>query len=69
MMFEYCVLIDKENYGTVVKADGPKQYRYEKDRGWVRSGILLDYQMPSGPKLGMYKDITEQEALEMIEHL
>ena len=27
-MFEYCVLTDKDNYGTVVKADGPKQYQY-----------------------------------------
>lgn len=69
MMFEYCVLLDKDNHGTVVKADGPKQYRYDKARGWVRSGILLDYQMPSGSKVGMYKDITEKEALKMIEQL
>mgnify|MGYP000998793074 CR=1 FL=1 len=38
-MFEYCVLTDKDNYGTVVKADGPKQYQYDKDRGWVRSRL------------------------------
>lgn len=65
-MFEYCVLTDKDNYGKVVKADGPKQYLYDKDRGWVRSGILLDYQMPTGPKVGMYRNITEEEALEII---
>jgi hypothetical protein len=69
MMFDYCVLLDKDNYGTVVKADGSKQFMYDKVRGWVRSGILLDYQIPSGPKFGMYRDVTEQEALEIIQQL
>ena len=63
---EYFRLLDQRNNGTIVKADGRIQYRYVAGTGWVRSGILLEYQIPESPLYDLYEQITETEALSQI---
>lgn len=65
-MIEYFMLLDHKKYGTLVKADGRIQYEYIHGSGWVRSGILLEYQIPESPLYDAYKEITENEVLEII---
>lgn len=64
---EYVLLIDKENFGTIVRCNGRKQFEFDKEKGsWVRSGILLDYFTDSSPLYEMYKEISEEEAMKLL---
>jgi len=65
-MSEYFILLDPKNNGKIVKADGRIQYQFIPGEGWVRSGILLEYQIPESPLYDLYKQITEKKALNLI---
>ena len=57
-MIEYFILLDRTNNGKIVKADGRIQYVYIPGTGWVRSGILLEYQIPESPLYDKYEQVT-----------
>ena len=63
--WEYYKLLDKAHKNQIVRADGGFQQRYENGK-WIRSGILLDYQLEIAPYYGMYEKITEAEAIKTI---
>lgn len=64
--YEYVKLADKKNQGTIVRCNGRLQYKYDKDRGWVRSGIFMRYVFEESPEYNMYEEITEEEAMKLI---
>ncbi|MDR3149814.1 MAG: hypothetical protein LBT88_07390 [Oscillospiraceae bacterium] len=66
MNYEYVKLIDREHYGTVVRADGAKQYEWDDKKGWVRSGILILYFCDESEYYDLYEEITEDEAMKLI---
>lgn len=66
---EYVLLIDKKNFGTIVRCNGRYQFEFDKEKGsWIRSGILLDYFTDSSPLYEMYIEISEEEAMRMIKN-
>jgi len=65
-MSKYFRLTDKKNKDTIVKAEGRIQHQFIPGSGWVRSGILLEYQWPESPLYGYYETIPESEALKAI---
>jgi len=65
-MVEYFILLDRTNNGVIVKADGRIQYVYVPCDGWVRSGILLEYQIPESPLYDKYEQISEKKALDIV---
>ena len=65
-MIEYFILLDRTNNGKIVKADGRIQYVYIPGTGWVRSGILLEYQISESPLYDKYEQVTEKEVFTLI---
>ncbi|MFA9376241.1 MAG: hypothetical protein ACERKZ_05730 [Lachnotalea sp.] len=65
----YYRLNDYENRGVLVKAIEGKNFRYDKVRGWVRSGIMAQYFFPDSPVYESYEEITEEEANKLIEQM
>lgn len=66
---KYYKLLDWKNSGTIVRAQGRSQQRYVKDKGWVESGILMEYFCDESPLYDSYEIITEEEALKLIENM
>lgn len=62
----YYKLLDPKHKNTVVRADGRSQQKFCKDRGWVESGIMIQYFCDESDTYDMYEEITEQEALDLI---
>ena len=56
-------------YGTIVKCKGRLQYKYDKDRRWVRSGIFMRYVFEESPLYEQYEEITEEEAMKLISEM
>lgn len=65
-MYTYYRLLDKLNKNTVVKADGRNQQQLIKGKGWVRSGIMIDYFSDESDTYNMYEEISEKEAMSII---
>ena len=63
---KYYVLKDREHRGTVVRSEAGKSYKYDKERGWVRSGIMSQYFFPDSPVYESYDEISEEEANKII---
>ncbi len=59
---KYYVLKDREHRGTIVRSEDGKSYKYDKGRGWVRSGIMSQYFFPDSPVYESYDEISEEEA-------
>jgi hypothetical protein len=66
---KYYVLNDREHRGTIVRSEGSKSYKYVKERGWVRSGIMSQYFFPDSPVYEAYDEIDEEEVRKIIEAL
>lgn len=66
-MVEYVTLTDRGRNGTIVKCDGRIQHEYVKGKGWVRSGVLMEYFCDESPLYELYREIPEEEALRIIE--
>ena len=63
-MTTYYKLLDKLNYGEVVKKEALNeeyQYSFGEER-WFRSSIMLHYRRPDNDEFGEYTEITEAEA-------
>jgi len=65
----YYILNDLEHRGTLVYSDGRANFKYDADRGWVRSGIMSQYFFPDSPVYGSYDEITKEEAMKLIENM
>ncbi|MPW25957.1 hypothetical protein GC105_09155 [Alkalibaculum sp. M08DMB] len=63
---KYYRLLDPKNINTIVRAQGRSQQQYIKGKGWIESGILLDYQWPDSDTYDRYEEITELEALKHV---
>jgi hypothetical protein len=62
----YFKLLDKENYGIIVRAKGRDQHEYSPGRGWVKSGALIQYFNDESEFYDLYEEISEGEALDLI---
>ena len=62
-------VLDNNMYGTLVKRKGRLQHKYDKDRGWVRSGIFMRYVFEESPLYEQYEEITEEEAMKLISEM
>jgi hypothetical protein len=62
----YYKLLDNNNYGTIVSANGRLQYKYKpKEAQWIRSGVMLHYFSDESDRYGLYEEITTAEAMEI----
>lgn len=63
-MATYYKLLDKLNYGEIVKkAALNEEYQYSfGEEKWYRSSIMLFYRRPDNDEFGEYAEITEEEA-------
>lgn len=63
-MAVYYKLLDKLNYGEVVKKEAlNEEYQYSfGEEKWYRSSIMLFYRRPDNDEFGEYEEITEKEA-------
>lgn len=63
-MAAYYKLLDKLNYGEVVKKEAlNEEYQYSfGEEKWYRSSIMLFYRRPDNDEFGEYEEITEKEA-------
>lgn len=66
MEFTYYKLLDNENFNTVVRACGENQYQYVPGKGWIRSGILMEYLCDESPLYELYEEISKEEAEKLI---
>ena len=57
----YYKLLDRVNRGTVVRAEGENQQKHTAARGWVDSGIMIQYFCDESPVYDMYEEITKEE--------
>ncbi len=65
---KFYVLDDIENRGIVICSEGRKSFKYDKERGWVRTGIMAQYRFPESPVYDSYHEISEEEANKIIQH-
>lgn len=68
--YTYVRLLDKENFGTIVRYNKdhsePPEVQMEKAK-WVASSIMLGYTTDISPTYDMYGEITEDLALKYLE--
>jgi hypothetical protein len=65
-MATYYRLLDPEHENMIVKTEDKVQHRYEPNKGWIRTGIMLDYLWPESDTYDRYEEITEENAMQMI---
>ncbi|MHB8063520.1 MAG: hypothetical protein ACYDG2_12965 [Ruminiclostridium sp.] len=65
---KYIKLLDPEHSGTIVKSLGRESFIY-KNKQWIRSGILTHYFFPESDLYDRYDEISEEEALKLIESM
>jgi hypothetical protein len=63
----YYRLLDPQHKGTIVKTEDKSQYQFELGKGWIRTGIMLDYFFPESDTFDQYEEITEDEASKSIQ--
>lgn len=63
---KYYLLTDNDRRGTIVRTQGRIHHRYDNAKGWVRSGVLLEYFNDDSPYYDLYNEITEEEANKLI---
>lgn len=62
----YYLLTDNDRRGTIVRTEGRIHHRYDKIKGWIRSGVLMEYFNDDSPYYDSYNEITEEEAMKLI---
>jgi hypothetical protein len=67
MAVRYFECLDKENLGTIIRADGRKQDVFIPNSGWERSNMLMKYLYDDGEYYDMYKELNESSALKQID--
>jgi hypothetical protein len=51
---------------VIVRTEGRSQQEFVKGKGWVESGIMLEYFWPESDMYNQYSELTEEEALKAI---
>ena len=64
----YLRLTDYDNLNTIIKQIGRKFYGY-KNGSWKRRGLSLGYFHPDALEFECYEEITEDEAMRLINKL
>lgn len=68
--YDYVELTDNINRGIIVKMNGRYHYEYDREKkDWIRSGIMMEYFCDESPAYGSYREITEEEAMKLIEEM
>jgi transcriptional regulator of nitric oxide reductase len=67
-MKRYYLLEDPERNGMVVYTEGRYSFKYTQERGWVRTGMMIDYLFPESDIYDRYREITEEEVNRLIAH-
>lgn len=62
----YYKLLSPKHKGTIVRADGENQQKYNQSKGWVDSGIMIQYFSDESDYYGNYVEITESEAMKIV---
>ena len=65
----YYKLTDLENEGVVVRANGRSQQKFTEEKGWIESGVMMMYFNTESPYYGSYSEISENEAMKLIENM
>lgn len=66
----YYKLVDRINFGKIIKADGKKQYTYVFGESvWEKTGIMLLYFTDRSGFHDAYEEITEEQAYEIIKQM
>ena len=63
----YYILDDYEHRGTLIRSEGRKSFRYDKEKGWVRTGIMAQFRFPDSPVYDSYYEVTAEEADKIIQ--
>lgn len=61
----YLRLTDYDNRGVIVKQEGRKFFGYHQGE-WKRRGLSLGYFSPDEPEYECYEEITEKEAMNIL---
>lgn len=60
-------LTDPIRSGDIIRAEGRKHYSYSFGVcRWVRTTVMMAYMNPDSPLYGMYEQVSEQEAQELV---
>lgn len=62
----YYQLLSPKHKGIIVRADEAHHQKYDPDRGWVDSGIMIHYFSDESDFYGNYVEISESEAMEIV---
>lgn len=66
-MDEKIIYIKPNDADVIVKRVGNhKEYEYDKQKGWVRSGFMLEYYLPESDKFDNFREISKEEALRYV---
>lgn len=66
-MYKYYQLLDHKYNGLVVRSgNGKEEYYNTDDKQWHETGVMIRYYSDESDQYGMYKEISEKEALEAI---
>lgn len=62
----YYRLLDPKHKDIIIRAEGKTQEEYVPKKGWIKNGIMLHYFWPESDTYDRYEEITEKEALQII---
>lgn len=69
MAYNYYKLLDLQHLNAVIRTKGPIHEEYVKSKGWVRSGLLMEYLCDESDYYELYEEITDDEAKKLIEEV
>ena len=61
----YYRLLDPQHKGMIVRDRDGDQHRFDPVKGWIHTGILLQYEWPESDFYGRYEEIPEEQALQL----
>jgi hypothetical protein len=62
----YYKLLSPKHKDTIVRTEGRSQQQYISGKGWVDSGIMIQYFSDESDFYGNYTEISESEAMEIV---
>lgn len=66
-MNRYYKLIDEKYNGMIIRSNDSVEERYDPESStWIETGVMIRYYSDESDQYGMYEEITEKEALEII---
>lgn len=66
-MSEKVIYLKPNDVDVIVKRVGDhEEYEYDKEKGWIRSGFMLEYYLPESDNFDNFAEISYEEALRYI---